>query len=79
MKLRFLQWDFWPGIIFALPVIRPESGPDPVAETLSAIPYQQRDFFVASLLGGEFFFVSMGWFPARDAHLLDGLSSAVEH
>ena len=25
------------------------------------------------------FLVSMGWFPARDAHLLDGLSSAVEH
>ena len=43
--------DFWPGIIFALPVIRPESGADPVAETVSAIAYQQRDFFVTSLLG----------------------------
>jgi hypothetical protein len=44
--------------IFALPVIRPESGPDPVAETVGAIAYQQRDFFMASVLG------SMGWFPA---------------
>jgi hypothetical protein len=37
--------------IFALPVIRPESGPDPVAETVSVIAYQQPDFFVASVLG----------------------------